>query len=303
MSENEINRQHRVKLASGIEICSTCDEEFSSLAQHWSRGACPWPDLSPYQNALVRGLVLGGAVVGKQYANPYCRLVRKERALTVWAMEELGWLSGSLYRIPAASSSGSETHVYALRTLTHPHLERYRAWYRDRESPSDPGSETEPRSPSGSRATSDDHPAAKSGSKHRIAPPNDVALPQTTVRTWVACSAYVAWGGSHDSRETGFSARDDARAARIIGLLEELDLDLSPSRRSHSVVIGTTATRRLLDYVGREPVPGVEHKWVLDRDQYDQIRREQLAEREWFNTDPRREGERPVEIGLYHPRG
>ncbi|WP_152417984.1 hypothetical protein [Haloferax elongans] len=75
------------------------------------------------------------------------------------------------------------------------------------------------------------------------------------------------------------------------------ELGYEPTYREGEWFITSTATRDLFGYIGG-PVPGMEHKWALDRETYDAIRdehREELERLSHWTDEPK------VELSLYRP--
>lgn len=81
-------------------------------------------------------------------------------------------------------------------------------------------------------------------------------------------------------------------------LTRYISLRQVPPQRLLDSTISSTDSRSLFENAGY-PVPGVEHKWSFDRSEYDEIRREQKAERAWLNDHP--ECEPAVDVDLYPP--
>ena len=139
-----------------------------------------------------------------------------------------------------------------MRTRTHPELTTYCEWY------------------------------DASGEK-RV--PLHFDLPARSARVWYACSGELHWqDDSHPS--TVFTARDDKRANRIAGLIERAEFE--PTRTGTQVRLPPRETRAFLEWIS-DPVPGVGYKWTTERAIYDDLRREQRAERWWLALHPERE--------------
>lgn len=47
-------------------ICPSCGEEFDKPGLHWSHGTCPYPEISPIQEAVFEGLLMGDGSIPKQ---------------------------------------------------------------------------------------------------------------------------------------------------------------------------------------------------------------------------------------------
>lgn len=194
-------------LAEGIFTCPDCSRSFSNLSQHWSHSPDHRPDIETHQHELITGLVLGDATVRAGGANPILRVHTRFRDFAAWLFEELGWLSRSLRRIPAQDEESDAMHGYRIRTHPHPGLERYHDWQND-------------------------HVSGVDGDFH---PPEDLSLPSRTVRAWCAKAAYAVWSSDHNSRETGFSAKEEPKRTWIGSYLRRLNLE--PTYRHHSWIL------------------------------------------------------------------
>ena len=245
-------------LAIGSRTCPTCECEYERLSRHWTSGACPRPELTRRQHDLVTGLLLGNAAISGNSANKHLVLVTTNRTFAGWVFEELGWLAHGLVRVdPPESTEATDRevlHRYRVRTMAHSELTPYREWYVA------PG-------------------------KKRI--PLHLDLPPRSARAWYACSGGLQWHGEYDSQRSAiFSALHDERANRIAGLLERAEFE--PTRVGKRVQLPPRETRAFLDWIG-DPVPGVGYKWATERTVYDDLRREQRAERWWLALHPERE--------------
>jgi hypothetical protein len=251
-----------ILLAEASHVCPACDRDFRELSRHWAHVAEHRPPIASHQHELLAGLVLGGATIYTQTVNPVCQFRTQYRDFAVWVTEELGWLVRSLRRVPTPSDATTAMQSYQVRTFPHPALNRYADWL-----------------------TAESVPARST-----------LALSDRTVRAWYAKAAFVAWSTTHNTRETGFSAKREPKRTWVGTLLRRLDL--SPSYRRYSWFCSPNDSRVLLDRVGG-PVPGVEHKWSFDQDEYAAIRQEQHAARAWLADHPERE--RTVSIECYVP--
>lgn len=253
-------------LLDGDPYCPRCDrwfDETHGLSIHWAR-YCEHPPLVDEQHHVIQGLLLGGASLDSGSANPSVVATTRFRELAVWTADQLGWLTASVRRVPVEPDAGDGTHTYKVTTRSHPGLERYEQW----------------RGRSGDGVTP---------------PVASIATPRRTIRVWYAHSAFVRWNSSHNSRETGFSAKGDERREWVRDLLERLGYD--PSYRTNAWYLSASETRDLLQWWVGGPVAGVAHKWAMRRDEYDQLRDDAEAGRDRPADSERND----IDITLYAP--
>jgi hypothetical protein len=247
----------RTTLAIGNHTCPTCGCTYEWLSRHWTSGSCPRSELARRQHDLVTGLLLGNAAISGNSTTKHLVLVTTNRPFAVWIFEKLGWLAHDLVRVdPVDADKASDweaNHHYRIRTMAHPELGPYREWY------------------------------VAPGEK-RI--PLHLDLPLRSARAWYACSGRLRWLNDNSHRSAVFSAHDNKRATRIAGLLERAEFE--PTRAGKRVQLPPRETRAFLDWIG-DPVPGVGYKWAAERAVYDDLRREQRAERWWLALHPERE--------------
>ena len=246
----------RTTLASGNRTCPACGRTAEQLTRHWRGRGCSWPNLTRHQHDLVIGLLLGTATISGDNPHKHLQLVAANRTFATWVFEELDWLADSLVRIdppnPTDSTEPALNHCYRVRTRAHPGLTADRGW------------------------------DGASGEK-RI--PLHLDLPVRSARVWYACSGELHWqDDSHPSAV--FTALDDKHATRIAGLVERAEFE--PNQVGTQVRLPPCETRVFLEWIG-DPVPGVGYKWATERAVYDDLRREQRAERWWLALHPGRE--------------
>lgn len=243
-------------LASGSRTCPVCGRTDERLPRHWTSEACSWPDVTRCQHDFVIGLLPGNATISGDSANKLLRLATTNRTFATWVFEELGWLADSLVRVDPPNHGSTEhavNHCYRVRTRTHPELTTYCEWY------------------------------DASGEK-RV--PLHLDLPARSARVWYACSGELHWQSGDDHPSAVFNALNDKRATRIAGLVERAEFE--PTRTGTQVRLPPRETRAFLKWIG-DPVPGVGYKWATERAIYDDLRREQRAERWWLALHPERE--------------
>ena len=246
----------RTTLASGNRTCPVCGQTDERLPRHWSSESCSWPDVTRRQHDLVIGLLLGNATISGESANKCLQLVATNRTFATWIFEELDWLADSLVRIDPPKSIDQTDHAvnhrYRMRTRTHPELMTYR------------------------------ERGDASGEK-RV--PLHLDLPVRSACVWYACSGELHWqDDSHPSAV--FTALNDKHATRIAGLLERAEFE--PNQVGKQVRLPPCETRVFHEWIA-DPVPGVGYKWASERTVYDDLRREQRAERWWLTLHPERE--------------
>lgn len=223
----------RTLLETGNRDCPECGETKERLSRHWS--ACEFPSVDGDLRALLTGILLGGGTLqGNGEDTKHLLVITTSRDLAEWLFSELGWLAHSLRRV---TSDGVRKPMFHVRTHSHTYLRRLRdGWYRD-------------------------------GEKHIQA---DASLTARSARVWWALGGGLEWVGDYNSQVRGvFSAEADARADAITSVLETAGFD--SSRLDNRVCLFADELRDWLAWA-EPPVPGVEHKWVLDQAEYRALR-------------------------------
>jgi hypothetical protein len=203
------------------------------------------------QRALVAGLTLGNCRIHASGQTPAVDVRTQQLGFAVWLYENLGWMANTIHR--SAPGTGQRRPTYIVRTVPHPTLDHYRQWQ-----------------------IGDDYPSAAR-----------TLMSTFTVRTWVAKKAGVGWSGKAQSRKTRFHAEDDTRRRWYGAVLSHLGY--SPYDSGLRLELNQSDSEDLFDRIG-PPVPGVEHKWLFDKQQYEEKRHEQWADREVTRTAPLSEG-------------
>ena len=236
--------------------CPECDDEYERLAGHW-KGSCGRPTLDRRQRTLVAGLLLGDGRVGGNGANKHFRLSTRWRPLARWVFTELGWLAATVTRVEDTREerrANPPAQHYVVRTHAHPALTTFRAWYRSSEGGNGTDAET----------------GGPTGAKHLPAPADlpGGALTSRMGRAWHATAGSLAWSAPEyaTTRQASFSAEADARAERVMALLESAGLD--PTRVGRRVQLPPKQTMEWIEWIGEKPVPGVAYKWAADHKEY-----------------------------------
>jgi len=238
-------------LASGTEICPGCGKAFDTITLHWVSYPGHRPRMSQHQHDIVFGLILGGSSIHTGNKTPSLEFRTQRRRFAVWVAESLGWLFGSLRRVPPMTDRG-KYHAYVPRTKAHPGFERYVPWYDD-----------------GGREI-----------------PTSREIRRLAARAWYAKAAVPSWSGEGNTRGTQFSAAQEPKKSWVGAFLRTLGHD--PTYRGTSWMLTTAETHDLIRYVGG-PVPGAEYKWALDRDTYERLQnehRERLAHLSDMHVEP-----------------
>ena len=256
--------------------CPDCGDEYDRLAGHW-RGSCSPPALDRRQRTLVAGLCLGNGHVGGNGANNHFQVPTRWRPFARWVYAELEWLALRMVRVDDARDGRSPpAQRYIVRTHAHPDLARFRSWYRSPDADGDASAD-------GGGEVENPDTTAK-----RLPAPADLpggALTSRAGRAWHATAGSLAWSDPEyaTTRQAAFSAESDARAERVMALLESVGLD--PTRAGKRVQLPPKQTTAWLDWIGG-PVPGVAYKWAADCEEYREAKRdaEALRARSWYEA-------------------
>lgn len=248
--------------------CPECNGKYDRLAGHW-KGSCGPPTLDRRQRTLIAGLLLGDGHVGGNGESKHFQLSTRWRPFARWVFAELGWLAARVVRIEdARESRRPPAQRYVVRTHAHPGLSPFRDWYR----PSQEGND----------AAAGESPNAK-----QLPAPADLpggGLTSRTGRAWHATAGSLAWSSPEyaTTRQASFSAEADARAERVMALLESVGLE--PTRVGKRVQLPPKQTTGWIEWTSAEPVPGVAYKWAADHEEYQNAKRdaEALRARLWY---------------------
>jgi hypothetical protein len=171
----------------------------------------------------------------------------------VWVHEQLDWVANAIHQIDTEEYDENVRAIYSVRTVAHPGLAEIARWR-------------------------DDGP-----------PPQPDWSPATlTVRAWVAKTAAIGWSGDAQSRKTKFNVDSAGRQDWYLRLLEAAGFDVNQA--GTQLELNQTESRRLFDRIGL-PVPGMEHKWIFDRDEYNERRGEQWMAQQQAERTEFREGD------------
>ena len=256
--------------------CPECDDEYERLAGHWT-GSCGPPTLDRRQRTLIAGLLLGDGHVGGNGENKHFQLSTRWRPFARWVFAELAWLAARMVRITdAREERRPPAQHYVVRTHAHPALSRFRGWYH--------------RSEDGGDAAAGESPDTK-----QLPAPADLpggGLTSRMGRAWHATAGSLAWSAPKypTTRQASFSAEADARAERVMALLESVGLE--PTRVGKRVQLPPKETTGLFDWIGTDPVLGVAYKWAADHEEYRNAKcdAEALRARLWYERATRTGG-------------
>lgn len=232
-----MNSQERV-------ACHQCGQEYKNLGQHWSIGSCEYPELTPYQEDLVTGLMLSDAGVYRGSGNnPYFVLCMITIPFLEWFDSQMGILTTEPRLIKTAEElvnrsvetgfnpgAVAENYhdfwgVYSRRA---PCFEQFRDWYQD-------------------------------DGKHI---PEDVELSPTVLKMWVAGDGSKSCPGrcTRPYIEIG-SEEQMERPERINQLFDSISVN--PTWCGGKFQFSCDDSEFLYEYMGSPP-PGFEYKWPND---------------------------------------
>jgi hypothetical protein len=241
-------------------ICPSCGEEFDKPGLHWSHGTCPYPEISPIQEAVFEGLLMGDGSIPKQSGgnSALLHLPMINRRFLEWIDERLGILTTGVSLKKTASELASNNResgfspnakeeryhdMYTIWTRTHPYFEDLRErWYPDRNKQF----------------------------------PDDLELTPLRAKLWYLCDGYLDVG-QHGRPRIEIKARnEEKRAEFLVGLFE--DVGFSPLYKRHELRFTCDETEDLVEWMG-DPLPGFEYKWALgSREQYHELKQEAYEE-------------------------
>jgi hypothetical protein len=217
-----------------LSACPHCGADKKSYAQHWAKSASC---RYPRVDEAQHALV-AGLLLGdgslEGRANAKLRIETTQRAFAEWMYDELDWLAHGLAE---QRGDGLDSDaVYRVVTLAHPDLNRYRDWYHD----------------------------------DVKRPPSGVRLTPRFARALHACDGTLSFGPG-DRPHVEFRAGETAYAEWLQTALADWRVPATAS--NGRVRILSEDVGEWLATVG-PAVPGVEHKWATDRDEYERLRDE-----------------------------
>lgn len=220
-------------VSPGERACPNCGAERKSLAGHWARSSCPWPEIDDQLRATLDGFALAGASADGK-SSTRLRIWTTNKELALWTHDQLDWLGKAVH----IQETDHETQ-YRVVTESHPDLERYRRWGGRGVPPTDG---TIVFSPALARAWF----AHAGGLVHKTEYPGGVPSLRIAART------------------------NEDRAEAIGEILSKSGFN--PSVDSNGVQLSPTQCERLCRQLG-DPIPGIVYKWCFHNDVYREARR------------------------------
>jgi hypothetical protein len=245
--------------SDGKEQCPTCNEWFSKIGMHWSKGSCPYPPISEHNMELLKGMMLGDGTLSTTNSNPRVAVQMNNLTFLKALSEHLGWLGGKVYKNKTAteqardinkiidsSHTAEDAHDYYVCNIkSHPQLTRFEEWYETGE----------------------------------IRFPCNLTVSPIALLMW-----YISDGGlNHDRRSENSrpyvrfdSQNESERPDTIVGALEEHGFTVGQSGKEFRLSVEDSED--FFDLIGHEPVLGFEYKWEYeDTECYDKMKK--LCER------------------------
>jgi hypothetical protein len=101
--------------------CPQCGEQYRRLGQHFAIGRCDRPELTDHQKGVIEYLVLRGANVRSDDADPRLAVFSTEQTRLELVAESLGWLANEP-RCHVKATDPNSRDMYAFTTVPHPSL-------------------------------------------------------------------------------------------------------------------------------------------------------------------------------------
>jgi len=242
----------RVRDGVTEERCPSCNGWYQSTTLHWSRGSCPYPEISDETMELLKGMLMGDSSITTCGKYPFQRIRLTNLTFLRALQERLGWLVGDLGQYKTCvqmarvlrESLDSQTQpedgrdYYGLKTRRHPQLEQFAGWY--------------------------------DGERGKVFP-SDLSLTPTGLAMWYASDGGLNWSKYGTAPRVEFTSLNESdRPEAIRGVLEEYGWTVRQSGKSFR--LSTEDTEDFFETIG-EPVLGFEYKWCWqDRERYNKMK-------------------------------
>lgn len=211
-----------------MTTCPVCGDDYERIAQHWAISGCGYPEIPEQLRHLLNGIVLAGATTdGGRNTRLRMWTTSEERAL--WLQKQLGWLANEKIR-KRPPDTGTKPR-YRVSTISHPGLNRYRAWTAGSRGPSDP-----------------------------------VAFTPAFARGWFSFAGGINFSSGSVRPSIHIMRHDSAFLDTFESSLETAGFEFG--RGEDRIVLAANEATRLLRRLG-PPVPGTLYKWCLNKAVYD----------------------------------
>jgi hypothetical protein len=234
-------------------VCKQCGRKFERLAQHWSQSNnCQYPPLSQYQREVATGLLMGDGSIDRSSKNACLQSVMISQNYLEHVDKQFGRFGNgvSLHQTAAESAqhncksgfspdadADDYSDVYHWRSMRHPNLTEFAAWY-------------------------------DSGSKVW---PDDIELTPTVLKHWYCGDGTYDNNGYNNRIRISMSNEID-NTDKVDAMFENVGLptpsNYATSERSDGSLrcnaqFTVEKSRKLWDYMG-DPLPDFEYKWPED---------------------------------------
>lgn len=211
-----------------MTICPICGDDHDRIAQHWAMSDCGYPEIPEQLRHLLNGIVFAGATTdgGK---NTRLRIWTTSEERAHWLQVQLGWLAKEEIRKRPPDTGSNPRHCVS--TISHPGLNRYRAWTTGSRGPSDP-----------------------------------VSFSPAFARGWFPFAGALNFSRDGDRPAIQIMRQDSAYLDTFESSLETAGFEFG--RGDNKIILAANEATRLLRRIG-PPVPGTLYKWSLDKQVYD----------------------------------
>lgn len=218
-------------------VCPRCEDEYSYLGVHWSKG-CGFPEIPDRKKSILKGVLLGDGYIDTSNKNPRLILVNTNKEYLDYVMESLSWVASS-YRVNISAKenaklkrksgfdeSASEENysdVYNLYTRSHPYFKNLNQWY-------------------------------DSGEKSF---PSELVLDDQCLRHWIACD------GNRKDNYLRISANNERNSiSKLESIFDRYGMPVKrfdKGERFMNLCFSTKVSKKFWERT--KPVPGFEYKW------------------------------------------
>lgn len=239
--------------------CPSCGEDFQRLGLHWWHGTCPYPKISPEQQEMLTGLLLGDGSIPNQQGghNSIYHLPMTNRTFLEWFDSCMGILTtGVRLKKTAAElainnresgfspkAKAENYHdMYTVWTRTHPFFNDLREWY-------------------------------DSGEKRF---PQNLELTPKMTKYWYVCDGYLDVGRWGRPRIEIKARNERTRQKQLLSMFDDVGFD--PTFKRSEISFTCDETEELIEWMGDAP-PGFEYKWAVEsREEYFELKRQAYNE-------------------------
>lgn len=242
----------------GHTLCQECGETYKAIGQHWSGKQCSHPQISNYQDDIIKGLMLGDGSLYRTTKNASMYVSSTNRDFLEWIDSEMGVMCTGNYNVVTEEDhlEYAEDHgsiqpnsqykdVWTIKLRAHPYFNQYREWYGE-----------------------------KNGRQVVMDVP-EIEISPVMARVWYCSDGHMDFDEYGSGHVIFTSENFGQHNERLMGSFT--GRGFGGHIENHNVMDGRivfnrSGTQKFLDWIG-EPIDGFEYKWCSeDREKYERLK-------------------------------